>query len=85
MALVVNENPLRTLDPPAVQRLDTIRVPTLILIGERDVPDCHAIAERVTPAFPKRAQGGAATGGAYVEHGSPERFNALLLDFLTKQ
>ena len=34
----VNDNPLRALEPPAARRLDTIRVPTLIIIGRRMFP-----------------------------------------------
>ena len=41
----VNTDPLRSLDPPAIDRLQEIRVPTLIIIGERDLPDFHMIAD----------------------------------------
>jgi 3-oxoadipate enol-lactonase len=81
----VNENPLRTLDPPAVQRLDTIRVPTLILIGERDVPDCHAIADALHQRVPNARKVVLPQVGHMSNMEAPERFNALLLDFLTKQ
>ena len=48
----LNDNPLRPLAPPAMQRLDTIRVPTLIILGERDYPDCHAIAATLHQRIP---------------------------------
>jgi pimeloyl-ACP methyl ester carboxylesterase len=69
--LWVNLNPLRELAPPATQRLDTIRVPTLIIIGERDVPDCHTITERLQQRMPNMED--------------PERFNTIVLDFLAQQ
>jgi pimeloyl-ACP methyl ester carboxylesterase len=81
----VNENPLRTLHPRALQRLDTIRVPTLILIGERDVPDCQAIAETLHQRIPKARKVMLPQVGHMSNMETPERFNALLLDFLTEQ
>ncbi|MEZ4866435.1 MAG: alpha/beta hydrolase [Caldilineaceae bacterium] len=39
----VNEDPLRNMDPPAVTRLQEIAVPTLVILGERDMADFHTI------------------------------------------
>jgi pimeloyl-ACP methyl ester carboxylesterase len=52
----VHDNPLRTPDPPAAQRLHTIRVPTLIVIGEQDVPDCRQSRKPYISASPMRAR-----------------------------
>lgn len=41
-------------EPPTVGRLSEIRIPTLIFIGERDVPDNRAIANSWKQASPKR-------------------------------
>jgi pimeloyl-ACP methyl ester carboxylesterase len=41
----VNTDPLRSLDPSAIDRLQEIKVPTLIIVGERDLPDFHMIAD----------------------------------------
>jgi pimeloyl-ACP methyl ester carboxylesterase len=40
----VNTDPLRPLDPPAIDRLQEIQVPTLIIVGERSLPEFHRIA-----------------------------------------
>lgn len=40
------------LDPPAIGRLSTIRCPTLVLVGSRDVPKMHAIADQLDREIP---------------------------------
>jgi 3-oxoadipate enol-lactonase len=81
----VNDNPLRALDPPAVQRLDTIGVPTCIILGERDFPDCQAVAETLHQRIPKARKVVIPRVGHMSNMEAPERFNALLLDFLAAQ
>ncbi len=43
----VHRDPQTSGDPPANDRLAEINVPTLVVIGERDVPDFHAISDRL--------------------------------------
>ena len=81
----VNENPLRVPDPPAVQRLDTIRMPTLIILGERDFPDCQAVAEALHQGIPKARKVVLPRVGHMSNMEAPERFNALIVDFLAAQ
>jgi 3-oxoadipate enol-lactonase len=81
----VNDNPLRALDPPAVQRLDTIRMPTRIIIGERDFPDCHAVADTLHQRIPNARKVVIPRVGHMSNMEAPGRFNALLLDFLAAQ
>lgn len=81
----VNDNPLRPLDPPAVHRLDTIRVPTCIIIGERDFSDSQAVAETLHQRIPKARKVVIPRVGHMSNMEAPERFNALLLDFLAEQ
>ncbi len=81
----VHPNPLRELAPPATQRLDTIRVPTLIIIGERDIPDCHAIAERLQQRIPNARSAVMSGVGHMANMEDPERFNTIVLDFLAQQ
>lgn len=38
--------------PPAAERLGEVRVPTLVVVGALDVPDMHAIAERLATGIP---------------------------------
>jgi pimeloyl-ACP methyl ester carboxylesterase len=81
----VNDNPLRIPDPPAAQRLNTIRVPTLIVIGEQDVPDCLAIADTLHQGIPNSRKVMMARVGHMSNMEAPEQFNALVLDFLAAQ
>jgi pimeloyl-ACP methyl ester carboxylesterase len=72
------------LDPPAAERLDSIRVPTLVMIGEVDEPGGvaagHHLASSVEGArlveFPGVAH--------MIQLEEPERFNRLVLDFLAE-
>ena len=68
--------------PRAAQRLDSSRVPTLILIGERDVPDCRAIADALHQQIPKARKVLLPQVGHMSNMEAPERFNAPLWDFL---
>ena len=81
----LNDNPLRALAPPAVQRLDTLRVPTLIIMGERDFPDCHAIADTLHQRIPKAQKVVIPRVGHMSNMEAPERFNALVLGFLAEE
>ena len=40
------------LEPPASARLDDVRVPTLVVTGDEDVEDIHAIADRLAREIP---------------------------------
>src|SRR2546425_407126 len=42
----------RRLDPPASARLDSIRVLALVIVGEHDLPDFHAIAATLERGIP---------------------------------
>ena len=41
----LNRDPDQRLDPPAAQRLHEIHCPTLVVVGERDLPDFQQIAD----------------------------------------
>lgn len=41
------------LDPPATQRLHEIEIPTLVLVGEEDEPDAHALSNELTEGIKK--------------------------------
>jgi pimeloyl-ACP methyl ester carboxylesterase len=81
----VYPNSLRELAPPATQQLDTIRVPTLIIIGERDIPDCHTIAERLQQRIPNARSVVMSGVGHMANMEDPARFNTIVLDFLAQQ
>lgn len=47
-----NPNPVRPPQVPAIQRLDQIGAPTLIIVGERDIPHFCAIADIMARSIP---------------------------------
>jgi 3-oxoadipate enol-lactonase len=67
---------------PAAQRLDEIRVPTLIVIGERDLPDIHAIGDTLVSGIRGSTRVVIPGVGHMVNMEAPARFNDLLLGFL---
>ncbi|MBI3733195.1 MAG: alpha/beta fold hydrolase [Chloroflexi bacterium] len=79
----VNNNPWRQPEPPAIERLAEITAPTLVVIGERDLSDFHAIAgilqERIRGARLAVIPG----AGHMANMEAPEAFNKLVLDFLS--
>jgi 3-oxoadipate enol-lactonase len=82
---VTHADPQVELDPPAIQCLYEIRIPTLVVIGEKDLPDFHVIAgilaNNITAA--RRAM---VTGAGHVlPLEAPERLNHLLSAFLTRE
>jgi 3-oxoadipate enol-lactonase len=70
------------LDPPVQERLGEIACPTLVLVGELDVPDMRAVAAHVAESIP---DGELVTvlGAAHLPSlEQPELVNARLLEFL---
>jgi len=68
--------------PDVAERLGEIEVPTLVLAGELDVADIHAIAARLGAEIPG-ARRAVIEGTAHVPNMErPEEFNDLVLGFL---
>ena len=74
----IRHNPYR----PVIERLDGITAPALVVAGERDWPDFHAVADRIASRIPgarKEIIGGA---GHLVGMESPRRFAEFVAGFL---
>lgn len=72
------------IEPPAMQRLAEIRVPTLIIVGDCDLPGKVVQAQQLAEQIPF-AQLEIVKGAAHmVSMERPEEFNRLVLDFLEK-
>jgi pimeloyl-ACP methyl ester carboxylesterase len=70
------------LDPPAIARLGEIAVPTLIVAGDRDVPDMLEAADHLAAGIPG-ARKVVLPGVAHlVSMERPARFNELVAEFL---
>lgn len=68
--------------PPAVQRLGEIGVPTLILVGEFDMPDVHAHAGAINLGIRSSTRDVVSNAGHLIPVEQPEVFNAKVLAFL---
>ena len=70
------------LDPPAVERLDEIAVPTLVIVGDADQPDVLAGTDVLVEGIPG-ARKAVIPNTAHVPNMErPAEFNRLVLDFL---
>ena len=49
---LLHDDPHPAMDPPAVDRLAEITVPTLVLVGQHDLPDFHAMATTLSTNIP---------------------------------
>ncbi|MDQ6879238.1 MAG: alpha/beta hydrolase [Candidatus Dormibacteraeota bacterium] len=74
--------PQGKLEPPAFGRLDEIKAPTLVIVGDHDLPDIKASADVLVSRI-RGARKAVIQDAAHLpnlEH--PKEFNRLLLDFL---
>ncbi len=75
---------IKDLDPPAFGRLAEIKIPTLTILGEIDMPDIIDIVNRIEDRI-AGAQKFVIPGVAHmVNMEKPEEFNRVTLDFLSK-
>jgi 3-oxoadipate enol-lactonase len=81
----LNADPVQHPEPPAVQRLNEIGMPTLIVIGEHDLPDLHAIAELLQQHIPNVTKLDVEGVGHVVSMEAPERLNEIVLSFLAEK
>jgi 3-oxoadipate enol-lactonase len=64
------------------QKLGEIQVPTLVLVGEEDQPDMHAIAERLEREIPGARRATIAATAHVPSLERPREFDELVLPFL---
>src|SRR5262249_11400810 len=80
-------NPLFRRDPfvspPATQRLAEIQAPTLLIVGDRHVPDVQNEARLVGAGIAGVKKVEIAGAGHLVNLEKPEEFNRAVLDFLS--
>lgn len=81
-ALPVGE---RLPDPRAIHRLAEIRVPTLLIVGARDVPDIHKIVKLLASRVRDARTHVIPAAGHLPNMEDPARVNRLLGEFLTEQ
>lgn len=71
------------LNPPAIERLGEIRARTLVLVGDRDVPDILDIADRIEAGVPGARKVVFPEVAHLINLEQPELFNQVVLEFLS--
>ena len=70
------------IQPPAIERLAEVTAPTLLITGEEDAPDIHAIAQILEQRVPD-VRRKTMTGAAHLPSmENPAAFNQIVLSFL---
>ena len=69
---------------PDMPRLSSLRIPTLVVVGDDDKPDFRAIAHHLADEIPDADLAIVPGAGHLVGVEQPEELNALLLEFLSE-
>src|SRR5207249_2360372 len=80
----LNHDPERGMNPQTIDRLGEITAPTLVVLGERDLPDFHHVARILIEKVPGARQVTLAGAGHLANMEAPREFNAMVLEFLAK-
>lgn len=78
----VNDDPGAYPDPPDSQFLSRIRVPALVLVGARDIPDFQVIADTLAQTLPNAQKVLLSGVGHMCNMEDPAGFNDAVLGFL---
>jgi pimeloyl-ACP methyl ester carboxylesterase len=78
----LQRNGERGLDPPTIERLPRISAPTLVVVGERDLPDFLEIGEQLASRIPNARKVVLPGVGHMSNMEAPTAFNAVVLEFL---
>jgi 3-oxoadipate enol-lactonase len=71
-----------SLDPPAIEQFAEIQAPTLIIVGDKDVPDVLAVAELMKVKISNSRMVIIPDAAHMVSMERPEEFNRVVLEFL---
>ncbi len=69
---------------PASQRLSEVRVPTLVIAGEKDAPAARANYDNWAKGIPEAKKVVVAGAAHLVNIDQPQEFNRIVLEFLSK-
>lgn len=72
---------LERLDPPAAERLGELALPILTIVGDHDIPDMHAIADRIAANVPDARKVIIEDAAHLPSMEHPDEVNRLLLRF----
>jgi 3-oxoadipate enol-lactonase len=74
----------RSLQPPAIERLEELEVPMLVVVGVLDMPGIHEIADLLVGSNPNAELVVVPDVAHMVNLEAPDRFNELLLEYLAR-
>lgn len=77
-----NKNPVRILTPPAIEQLQKLTMPALILTGQLDIPDFKALADLLNTRIKHSSKIEISGAGHMCNMETPEKFNDLVNQFL---
>ncbi|HEY2780972.1 MAG TPA: alpha/beta fold hydrolase [Steroidobacteraceae bacterium] len=78
------QDPDVTPTPPSAQILASIAVPTLMIVGELDLPDFQDIAQRIASGMPQATLRAILAAGHMANMEAPREFNQLVLEHLRR-
>ena len=81
-AWLTNFKLLRAPDPPTAARLDQIKAPTLLVVGDRDTPTIHAVVDTLARRLANPTTVVIPGAGHLANLENPARFDAEVLAFL---
>ncbi len=73
------------IERPAAARLGGIRVPTLVIVGDQDLPNIREMADSLAAGIPSARQTIIPNKAHHLNLEQPEQFNRIVLDFLAEQ
>jgi pimeloyl-ACP methyl ester carboxylesterase len=80
----LESDPGRSLNPPAIDRLQEISAPTLVMVGQLDTPDFHDIASTIADRIPRARKVVIPGVGHMANLEAPTRFDDLVAAFLAE-
>jgi len=80
--VLANESLNRDFELNSIDHLRAIRCPTLVLIGDQDVPDIRGIVDRLAAGIPGARREVIKDSGHIVHMAQPAQFDRVVLDFL---
>ena len=78
----IYKDPALVPQPPAINRLEQIAVPTLVMAGEHDIPDFREAANKLYHDIPNAQRFDVQGSGHMVNMESPDIVNDAILNFL---
>ncbi len=79
----LKHDPHKVFYPPVMERLGEVACPVQIVVGQRDIPDIRAIAERLSREIGHARMVEIPNVGHMVNIEATEQFNRIVLDFIS--